>query len=384
MRAFTALVLAGSVVLAGGCRRPVAPPEDASPSADGRLSVFVSIPPQAYFVERIAGERVRIEVLVPPGQSPATYEPTPTQMAALAGADALLRIGVPFENGLMARIGESMPGLNVVDTRTGVPLRSFGEHGAEDPHIWLAPRLVEIQAGTIADELARLDPAHADEYEANRAAFVRELDALHEELAAVLPEGATITVFHPSWGYFCDEFGLRQVAIEVGGKEPAPRRLQQMIEEARARQVSTVFVEPQFSSASAQAIAREIGAQVVSLDPLARDWADNLRDVAHKIADAAKSPPAAQRHSDAVAGRHVHGQARPAEDRGVLGRGQRGRDRLGARIVHFQERPRALRLTIDHRRQLHVRVIADEDVAHPDAHRTIADLPADRAWMDGS
>jgi len=293
-----ALIAATLALLAGlpGCPPDASPPEDRSPAAGARLSV--SIPPQAHFVERIAGERARIEVLVPPGQSPATYEPTPTQMGVLAEADVFFRIGVPFEAGLMTRIGESMPGLHVVDTRSGVPLRSFAEHGdshdaggahdhgGEDPHIWLAPQLVEIQAGTIADELTRLDPAHADEYEANRARFVGELRSLHEELAAILPTGATITVFHPSWGYFCDEFGLRQVAIEVEGKEPAPRQLQQMIEDARARQVRTVFVEPQFSSASAQAIAREIGADVVAIDPLARDWAANLRDVAHKIAAA--------------------------------------------------------------------------------------------------
>lgn len=289
---------ASLALLVGGCPPRAEPPGyDQAARRDGRLLVFVSIQPQAYFVERIAGERARVEVLVPPGQSPETFEPTPTQMGALAGADVFFRIGVPFEDGMIARITSTVKGLNVIDTRRGVPLREFAEHGeahthgghehgADDPHIWLAPRLVEIQAGTIADELARLDPTHAEEYEANREAFVRELGALHDELAAILPEGATITVFHPSWGYFCDEFGLTQVAVEVGGKEPAPRQLQQMIEEARARRVSTIFVEPQFATASAQTIAREIGAEVVPIDPLARDWASNLRDVARKIAAA--------------------------------------------------------------------------------------------------
>lgn len=298
------LLAAMFVALAGiiGCPHAGSPPpEPAAPVEDGRLSVFVSIPPQAYFVERVAGEHARVEVLVPPGQSPATYEPTPTQMAALADADVFFRIGVPFENGLMARIAQSMPRLEVVDTRQGVPLLSFSEHGdgqaagtaahdggVKDPHIWLAPRLVETQAGVIAEELSRLDPAHADEYEANRAAFVQELRAVHDELAGILPRGVTITVFHPSWGYFCDEFGLEQVAIEVEGKEPTPRQLQRTIEQMRAEQVRTVFVEPQFATASAQAIAREIGAQVVAIDPLARDWPANLRDVAHKIAEAAR------------------------------------------------------------------------------------------------
>lgn len=295
------------VVALSGCRpTPQTAQENAPPADDGsatksKLFVFVSIPPQAYFVERVGGEMVDVQVLVPPGQSPATYEPTPMQMSALAKADVFFRIGVPFETALMERIEASMPDLNVVDMRQGVPLRTFGAHkhvaadwvserdgGANDPHIWLAPRLVEVQIQTIAEELARLDPPHAESYYQSMRQFRTELQQLHHELEQILPAGGSFLVYHPSWGYFADEFGLKQVVVEVEGKEPGPRRLQQIIEWAREHSVNTVFVEPQFATASARSIAREIGAEVVSIDPLARDWMDNLREVARKIAAASR------------------------------------------------------------------------------------------------
>jgi len=279
-------------VALGGCRAREA--EAPLGTSDGRaaLSVFVSIPPQAYSVARVGGERVTVGVLVRPGQSPATYEPTPTQMVALTEADVFFRIGVPFENGLMARLEASTPDLNVVDTRRGIDLRPMDADGhgdaheaAKDPHIWLAPQLVIVQARTVCDELRRLDAAGAGEYEANLQALVADLEALDREIAETLAplRGGEILVFHPSYGYFADAYGLKQVAVEVEGKEPSPRQLQAIISRARDRNVRVIFVQPEFATTSADAIAREIGATVVPLDPLARDYMANLRDMARRI-----------------------------------------------------------------------------------------------------
>lgn len=289
-------VIIAVIFLAGGCRRPVKPPVAAPPESRAIVNVVVSIDPQAYFVERIGGERVAVSVLVGPGQSPHTYEPTAGQMAELARADVYFRTGMPFEEGLLERITATRPDLNVVDLRTGVPLRDMeghegGEHeheGGKDPHIWLAPRLVITQARTIRDELKRLDPEGADLYDENLRAFARELMALHAEIAEILRpvRGREIFVFHPSYGYFADAFGLKQVAVEVEGKEPTPRELQAIIARARAAGARAIFVQPQFATTSAQAIAREIGAKVVPLDPLARDWPNNLRAMAHAIVEA--------------------------------------------------------------------------------------------------
>lgn len=301
MRVVIAVTIAWVCALLGGCPRGASPPQETPTESPVAVRAFVSIEPQAYFVERIGGERVRVSVLVGPGQSPATYEPTPAQMAELARADVYFRIGVPFEEGLLERLRVSMPNLNIVDTREGVPLRDMKSHrasdhghGRKDPHIWLAPRLAIAQARTIRDELKRLDPEGADLYDANLRAFAREAMALHAEIAEILRpvRGKEMFVFHPSYGYFADAFGLRQVAVEIEGKEPSPRELEAIIARARAARVRAIFVQPQFATASAEAIAREIGARVVPLDPLARDWPNNLRAMAHAIADAlAPAPP---------------------------------------------------------------------------------------------
>lgn len=297
-----ALILLLPIAFAAGCARPpLAESPDAAPSAahtqaaaDSKLSVVVSIPPQAYFVERVGGERVAVETIAGPGEDPHTFEPTARRMAALTAADIYFRIGVPFEETLVAKLAASAPGLRIVDTRAGITLRPMAsghDHAGHadddhmDPHTWLDPRLAATQAETIAAELTRADPAGADVYSPNLAALKADLDALHRELEEALRplRGSTILVFHPAFGYFAERYGLRQVAVEVEGKEPSPRQLAELIALARDTDTRVVFVQPQFSTKSAQAIAREIGGTVVPLDPLARDYLANLRAIAEAI-----------------------------------------------------------------------------------------------------
>ncbi|MBD3292013.1 MAG: cation ABC transporter substrate-binding protein [Armatimonadia bacterium] len=280
-------------LVAGGCARDAAPPDMQTEAADTALSVCVSIPPQAFVVERIGGDRVAVEVLVGPGQSPATYEPTPAQMAALDGADVYFRIGVPFEDALMERISASMTDLKVVDLRDGIDLQPVGghthehAHGRMDPHTWLDPKLVEIQAGTVHGELTRLDPESSAIYDANLAALRTDLMNLDSQIAEMLKPvaGQEMFVFHPAYGYFARAYDLEQVPIEIEGKEPAPRELQQVIELARDEGFRAIFVQPQFSDASARAVAAEVDAEIVRLDPLARDYIANLREIARNIRD---------------------------------------------------------------------------------------------------
>ncbi len=256
--------------------------------AEKKLDVFVSIPPQAYFVERIGNPHVTVHVLVKPGQSPATFEPTPKQMAQLSQADVYFRIGLPFESKLLSKIQATVGGLRIVDIRKGVPLRHVeGSHGkgTVDPHIWLSPKLAKKQAETICEELCRLDSEHEAEYQKNLAALHHALDSLDSAIARALAplKGRKFYVFHPSYGYFADAYGLKQVAVEVEGKEPSARQLAHLIEQAQADGVKVVFVQPQFSSKSAQALAEAIGGVVVPLDPLAYDYLENLREMADKI-----------------------------------------------------------------------------------------------------
>ena len=294
--ALTALAACGC---GDGDRRP----------ADGRLRVFVSILPQAHFVEKVGGDRVSVEVLVEPGQSPATYSPSPQQMARLADSQVLFSAGVPFENALLPRIRASIPGLKIVDTLSGIRVRTMvaehkrsghGDHGHDhghvhregerDPHVWLDPRLVSKQARTIRDALSRLDPEGREAFDANCTAFQKELDALHAELAATLAplKGREIFVFHPAYGYFCEAYGLKQTAVELEGKAPNARELAALIESAKKSNVKVIFVQPQFSTRSAASVARSIGGAVVPMGPLARDYVRNMRDMAARIKAALK------------------------------------------------------------------------------------------------
>ena len=262
--------------------------------------IMVSIPPQEYFVERIAGGRVEVHAALPPGASPATYEPGPAEMRQVAEADLYISIGVPFEGAWLPRLESANPHLPVVASHRGVTRLSIdrygthaedGErghdhgHGTPDPHIWLSPELVSVQADTIAIALSRLDPDGDSVYAANLAAFHREIDSLHATIETVLVEarGDTFVVFHPSWGYFADEFGLVQLPIEVQGQEPSPSELARLVEMTRRLEDPVVLVAPQFSGRSAETVASETGGRLEVADPLARNWAANLLDVARTI-----------------------------------------------------------------------------------------------------
>ena len=263
-----------------------------------RITVFTSILPQEYFVERVGGDRVQVQALVTPGRSPATYEPTPRQMAALSEAKVFFRIGVPFENGLVPKIEGIAKGLQIVDTREGITLREMTAHhhhgdehlegcddGGADPHIWLSPRLVKVQARTIADALIDVDPAGTATYETNLAVFLDELDTLDAHLVEALAPvtGKTFMVFHPAWGYFADTYGLEQTPIEIEGKDPSGQQLARVIEMAKDEGVLVIFVQPQFSTGSAERVAEAIDGAVVPIDPLARDYVANLERVAKAV-----------------------------------------------------------------------------------------------------
>jgi len=283
---FTGLIsisLLLSAVLLTGCGQ-VATSE---PSAT--LHITVSILPQKYFVERVGGARVSVNVMVEPGASPATYEPKPEQLAALSAADAYVSIGVPFESAWLARISSVNSEMLMVDSAAGIERMTMGA-GAEnpDPHIWLSPQLVEVQVHNIYDALAQLDPAREDTYRANLDNFIADIDALDADIRETLGgvENCKFMVFHPSWGYFARDYGLEMIAIEAGGQEPSAAELATLITEAREENIKVIFAQPEFSATTAETIAGEIGGEVLLISPLAPDWLDNMRRVSETFAQA--------------------------------------------------------------------------------------------------
>lgn len=273
--------------------------------SSGRASelttVAVSILPQREFVQRVAGDLVRVEVLVLPGHSPATYEPTPRQMTRLAEADLWIRIGVPFEGSVLHNLAEVAPNLRIVDGAQGIELVTMdssphptdagpaaGHEHLVDPHFWLDPLLVKIHARTIASELCNLMPSNCDQLQNNLIQFHAELDAVNERIASTLKPaaGRDLFVFHPAYGYLARRYGLRQVAVESGGKQPTARRLAELTEAVRASQTRALFVQPQFAGSGARAVADAVGVELVQLDPLAADYLANLETMAARIAAA--------------------------------------------------------------------------------------------------
>jgi zinc transport system substrate-binding protein len=274
---------------------------DTKPVMAEALEVFVSIPPQAYFVERVGGQFVRVHTLCQVSRDPHTFEPTPKQMMALGQARLYFKIGMEFEHELLKKIQSDIQQLTVIDTAAGIQKRMMiayhhNEHEPEshehehhvreaDPHIWLAPPLINIQAQNIAKALIKQDPAHAEAYRANLAGFMDEVEATHGRIKKILSpyKGQAFFVFHPSFGYFGDTYGLIQGAVEMGGKSPTPKQLSQLIEKATADKVKIIFVQPQFNQKSAMAVAEAIGGTVMAIDPLAKDVLKNLEAIANNI-----------------------------------------------------------------------------------------------------
>jgi zinc transport system substrate-binding protein len=284
MRRVGLIVLAVALVACGG-----------NAPDSGKLRIAVSILPHAWLVKTIDPE-VEVVTLVGPGESPATYQPTDRQVSEVMRSAVWFRTGVPFEKGdWRTAIGESKT-VKVVDLREGIELRHLAHHHHEghacsdsnDPHIWLSPKLLMKQAETIAARLDETDPDGVARRVPPMMDLLSALAALDEAIEQILEphSGKAVFVFHPSWGYFLEAYGLRQVPIELEGKVPSESELTKLIQRARADEVKVIFVQPQIAGQSAKAIADAVGAKVVVIDPLAEDVVGNLEKVAKEIAAA--------------------------------------------------------------------------------------------------
>ncbi len=268
------------------------------PSPLDKPIIAVSILPQSYFVERIGGDRFKQVVLVGSGQNPHAYEPTPRQMADLALSKAWILSNTDFEIGLLPKITALYPKLRIVDGTEGVAFRSLEAHdhaeegeaqtdeGAHDGnsinidrHTWLGREPALILARHVADTLNAIDPAATALYETNYKALVADINRVYDTLAVALAPlaGKRVFVYHPAFGYFLDDFGIIQEAVETGGKEPTAKSIEELIAKASSEQVPAIFVQSQFPVSAAKAVADAVGAVVVPLDHLAADWLANIQ-----------------------------------------------------------------------------------------------------------
>jgi zinc transport system substrate-binding protein len=267
------------------------------------IPVFVSILPQKYFVEKIGGSLANVAVMVPPGANPHIYEPRPNQMTALSKSRIYFAIGVTFETVWLPKFAKLNPQMQVVHTDKGIDKMAMVAHhheeltkhahrddapGTPDPHVWVSPPEVKILSRNILEALLEIDPANRLTYQANHGAFAKEIEELDKDLKNIFSDkkGLKFMVYHPAWGYFARAYGLEQVPVEVEGKEPKPEQLKALIEKCKQEGIKVIFVQPQFSTKSAEVIAKAIGGQVVYADNLREDWGKNLREQADKFKEA--------------------------------------------------------------------------------------------------
>ena len=273
----------------------------------------VNILPQKYFVEKIVKDKFNINVMVKPGVSPHNFEPKPSQMKSLVASKAFFLIGDSSEKAWLEKFKQNAKNTLFVDTTVGIEKMEMiahedheenethghhedheheeaHEHSGLDPHIWLEPTLVKIQAKNIYEAMLKIDSTNSDFYKTNYEEFLKELDSLDQDIKTLLSphKDKAFMVFHPSWGYFAKRYEIEQISIEIQGKEPKPNELVKLIEEAKKHDIKIIFVSPQFSQKSAQAISKNIGANVVAIDPLSDDWQKNLLKVASEIANSYK------------------------------------------------------------------------------------------------
>ena len=247
-----------------------------------KIGVVVTILPQAEFVEKVGGDKVEVTVMVQPGASPHSYEPTPSQMVEVSKAKMYAKVGsgVEFELAWMDRIIEQNKAMLVVDCSQGITTV------ANDPHIWNSPVNAKKMVGNICAGLVKVDPGNEDYYTENMNRYLGELDALdmyvREKFANLT--NRVFMIYHPAFGYLAREYDLTELAIQHEGKTPTPRVIEDCIDLAEQYDLSYVFVAPQLATEHAETIAHEIGAKVLFLDPLPREYAANMRTVADLLA----------------------------------------------------------------------------------------------------
>ncbi len=257
------------------------------------MDVFVSIQPQKWVLDQIAGNLVTSHVLIEQGQTPHNFEPKPKHLIQLAQTSMYLTLDLPFEKILMAKLPPEIP---KIDTAKGIKKLHFQshhkqnknahtEHENTDPHIWLSPVNLKIIAKNIATALSKQDTENSDIYLQNLHKLERRLDVLDTEIATALHPfaGLRFYVFHPSFGYFADRYNLVQEAVEIGGKSPSPKQISKLIAMAKKDKVKIIFAQPQFDKKSSEVIANAIDGQVIFLDPLAEDVVENLKNMSEEI-----------------------------------------------------------------------------------------------------
>jgi zinc transport system substrate-binding protein len=268
--------------------------DETKPDKTNKKSLItVSIPPQQYFVRQIAGSHFEINVMIPPGSNPVTYDPSPEKMKKVANSLVYIKMGhLAFEQSWMPKFKSVNPDLKIIDQSKytelikGRKVKKMHSHASGvDPHIWTSPKAVRNQVKAIKEGLAEIDTAHSADYEKNYRNFLSKLNTLdasvHKRLSAL--ENKSFMIFHPALSYYARDYGLEQIPIETEGKEPTPAELRDIVELARKKDIETIFIQKQFNTDNAETIAKEIEAEVEVIYPLDSNWVHAINDITAKL-----------------------------------------------------------------------------------------------------
>jgi len=271
-----------------------------------KIGLLVTIVPQSEMTEFIGGEYVEVTIMVPPGESPHSFEPTPEKMKKVAEATAYFKVGsgVEFEIVHMDTILEQNSNLQVFDCSEDLSVISFDEHygqeehheeekehegehdhGGTDPHVWTSPVNFKKMAEVVYNGLVEIDQDHQEEYYANYQSYISKLDNLNTNVSNLLQPytGRSFMAYHPAWGYFGDSYNLKMIAIEDEGKQPGPAGIDAIISQAKEENITVIFVAPQFDTSSAETIADEIGGNVVFANPLMSNYEETITKLAEDM-----------------------------------------------------------------------------------------------------
>lgn len=290
------LFLLGALLLLVACNNKKA--------TDSSTNITVSIPPQKYFVEQIAGDLFQVNVMLAPGSSPADYEPTPQQVEALSQAKYYFYVGhLGFEKSWMKRFDKAAPGVEFISCSKGIDLLRGDvahhhheddhghDHGGTDPHIWTSPENVKTISRNIAATLSADFPEHAASFEENLHHFIARIDTLDNYIRSTITDtiAHSFMIFHPSLSYYARDYHLEQLSIEYEGKSPSTAHMKKMIDQAEEKSINTIFVQTQFETTKANAIAKAIGAKVETVDPLSEDWLNEMYAITRKLEQSFKA-----------------------------------------------------------------------------------------------
>ena len=253
----------------------------------------VTLEPLRYFTEAIAGDNYEVVSMVPKGSSPESYDPTPQQLVNLSKSQAYFRIGyIGFEQAWMKKLEANCPNMKVYDTSKGIDLirdkgHWHGDHfheGGVEPHVWNSTQNALIIADNIYQALCELDSTHQEDYQKRLDVLKQTIRQTDANVRTLLENAdSTFLIYHPALSYFARDYGLKQVSIEEGGKEPSPAQLKALIETCRNENVHTIFVQQEFDQRNAQLIANELGVNIVSINPLSYDWVKEMIRIAEAL-----------------------------------------------------------------------------------------------------